>query len=297
MVSTLNTSCHKEEEGKAVSPCAGKTAADAGFKIYERFLADSVEADTVSASGRYHFCAINLKNTTYKWILKGLGYYEIGSNAFMVLDNSNYSNHLPSAQMYTLTLIVTKNQGACTTLKTTDSLSKQFYIWPCEQGNCYSGNGSTPTSYTLGAPVNYWPIWGTYKGSTQNDPNTVRLVTIFDTLDRVENKPCAGQEAGLVGRCAILRNIPYNNWSAIKCIYSGGIYGSIAGPTGGACWVPLYEPQLPASDCCNGGQMPAINGTAWLDVNNSRHITIQYIYTDTLSGQVINDIFNGWRVN
>jgi hypothetical protein len=286
------SSCKKDTD---VNTCGGKTAADAGFKIYESITSTPIEADTVSASGTYLFWARNKKNVSYRWTLKSQGFFATYTDSLVQINNSNYNSHLPCAQMYTLTLVIAKTDlGNCKSVNSIDSLSKQFYIWPCEQGNCYSGG--TPTTYTLSATIKYWPIWGHYKGTTKNDPQTTRIITIFDTLDMVPNLPCEGQLAGVVGRCAILKNIPYNNWSNIKFSYGDGIYGSIAGPWGGASATSFSSIQIPASGGCNGGQIPAINGLAWLDVNNSNYLTIEYQYKDTISQQLINDVFTGWRV-
>ncbi|MBS1645751.1 MAG: hypothetical protein JST67_00280 [Bacteroidetes bacterium] len=287
-------SCKKDRS--IVDNNCNNMGANANFKIYERFLTDSIEADTLSASGLYRLYPNIISDSfNYKWTIKSSSYFGTSALTYLEIDNSSYNNHLPSSQTYSVTLTVSlKNRSNCNNIKEVDSISKRFYIWPCEQGNCY--NGGFPTTYTLSAPVNYWPIWGSFKGQTKNDPTTVRIVTIFDTLGVIPNQSCEGSLAGQTGRISVLRNIPYNNWNSLKCSSGLSLYGSISAPSGGACETFFYTNGFTSSNCCNGGQMPYLNGKAYLDLNNSNMIIIDYQYKDTLTGILINDQFKGLRI-
>jgi len=108
---------------KNYDACYQKTAADARFYIYENINEIGIEADTVWWGNWINFVA-KRDSCTYKWTVKTQGFIYTSTKHDFALNAS--IQLIPVAKMYTVTLVTTKDQVSCNSVKAKDSVTKQF---------------------------------------------------------------------------------------------------------------------------------------------------------------------------
>ncbi|MBI2721486.1 MAG: hypothetical protein HYX39_04870 [Bacteroidetes bacterium] len=280
---------------KNYDACHGRAAVSADFKIYENVgsIGMLVEADTIWFNSTLMLWVQNHKNDykelSINWRVKSsLGFNQTYSDTLVKF---NYWNMLPAASFYTVTCTITKNIGACTNLKSVDSLSKIFYIWPKQFPNDdYVINGINTYKYL--------PIYGTYKGYKNSNPSQQVYVTLFDTVIQPQYfKPCeSGVPIQTKTQCNLIRNLAYNNYSTENTslangnnFYAKGASGIVLGD-GYTCAV--FNPP-----CYSSKYFIGYNGIAWTDLYNSKKVYINYSFPDTLTNTLVKDFFTGYKIN
>ena len=279
---------------KNYDPCYDKTPVNADFKIYENVgsIGTVIEADTIWCNSTLMLWVENRKNEykdiSVKWRVKSLsGFNQTYTDTLVTF---NYSNMLPAASFYTVTCTITKNIGSCNVLKSIDSLSKVFYLWPRQfPNNNYNQN---PSSTFI-----YLPIFGTYKGYKNSNPSQQIYVTLFDTVIQVPYfKPCEGITGSGGVKCNIIRNLAYNNYSSENTSYSNGNNFYVVGASGivfgNDFTFAVFNPP-----CYSSKYYIGYRGVAWTDFYNSKKIYINYSFPDTLTQNLVKDFFTGYKVN
>lgn len=264
-------------------PCNNKTNASADFHIYENIGNVAVEADTVWINAPLILWARNKPGTTFNWKVKTSGYAFTASDSMITIFGNTQVPAMPTAQFYTVTCIASKNNGDCTSLKTLDSVSKVFYMWPKE----YTGN------YTN---INYLPIWGTYAGYKQSNPNQLVYVTIFDTIyTPVSSCSLNAQSNGILAQYNIIRNLAYNNFSSENYSLLQNVikYKGASGFT-----LQSFGPLFYNIQGCYGSKYSIdYSAIGAVDLLNSKKISIDYSYLDTVTWQPVHDFFRGTKIN
>ena len=288
----LFVSCHKEKchdltnpKCDNYDPCYGKSSVESSFRIYENVGGVAIEADTVSSESPIIIWAKNKINCVLKWKITTRGYEMNSSDSMITIYPTDVFKkpNMPLGRTYTVTLQISKDNGSCGTLNRIDSISKELFIWPPE----YLGNFTQ---------INYLPIFGTYKGYKQSNPNEIVNVTIFDSVFTLPNQSCYGQDAQKKSNWNIIRNLAYNHFSSENFSYEGGasIYRK------GASGFVLQGHNLVYynQNGCNGSHFSLdYEGYGWLDYNDSRKLYIKYTYWDTVTFKPINDYYTGVRIN
>lgn len=292
ILSSILVSCTKEKCQDKSNPtcenydaCFNKTAVvSPEFKIYESVDGTAYEADTIWHKNPIIFSAKNQPGYSFKWNLRSNGFSQTYKDTLVTFTPNLVTPKLPAAQFYTVTLVVSKDNGDCKDLKSSDSISKQFYLWPDE----YVGN--------FQEPIRYLPIFGTYAGYKTSKPNELVYVTLFDSIFTLPNLPCLLGSDGKKDIFNIIRNLAYNKFSSEKISpsYSGAFKRK------GASAVSLnaeLQFDYPHQWVCYGSRyLINYKGTAKLDVNDSRKIIINYSYQDTISKLWVNDNFTGIKI-
>ncbi|MBI2721406.1 MAG: hypothetical protein HYX39_04455 [Bacteroidetes bacterium] len=206
-----------------------------------------------------------------------------------------------AGKMYTVTLVVKKDLGACGTYKSVDSLTKYFYMWPVLQNNTVNGcTYNWLPGYTY--PYNYYyrPICGTYIGTFKSNPTQTVAVTYQDTVMLMPTTNGVGSACDVAfppnhyERTSFLKNLPYNNWSSLNFRKYNDTYNSDSWAASVALFSGnSYDPNY----ICNGSHWIPLNGYGVLDINNTNKVTFVYSYPDTLTGNWVNDSFTGIRRN
>lgn len=280
---------------KNYDPCFDKTPVSADFKIFENVGSIANEADTLWINNPIIFKPINRNNTIYKWVVRtqGLTFKPVmnSQDSMLTIFTSTVLPTIIPSQFYTVTCIATKDIGTCSNLKNIDSVKKVFYLWPNEYG-------------MNGINLRYLPIYGTYAGYKQSNPNQLINVTIFDSLYTAPITTCPNDSDsnGKKNQYNIIRNLAYNNYSSENFSKALGA-GSYLKYRGASCFVFsltgfLYYYNYTLKPGCYGSNyLVDYVGYARLDPDNSKRISIKYTYWDTLSLQPINDYFVGLKIN
>jgi hypothetical protein len=292
----LISSCRKDKclnvsnpKCENYNPCIDKTAADASFKIYENINGFIVEADTVWCRNSTIFWAKNKVNCSYKWTWRTKGYQNTSTDSLAAIVPNPIYQLIPSGQMYTVTLVVTKNNGNCTSLKSIDSLSKQFFMWT---GPLYGTNINDPNKQ-------YLPIFGTYRGYKLSNPNVILNVTVQDTVYTIHAGDCPRVTTDWTSNFTIIRNLAYNNYST----QNNSVYGYAGTMRKGASGFRLESNTLVSYNnpnyVCGGHSLYNVQYQAngWLDAFDQKKIYINYVYWDTITYQPVQDFFTGIRIN
>lgn len=268
------------------NPCENKNDAKAEFVIYEALSNTAfTEADTISLNSQVTLRSLSNKDCNIKWNIKSISHNYTYYDTIVNLNPTYFATTLTPNQMYTVTLIVTKNNGTCTDYKLIDSAKKQFYIWGKQWDNDWNG------------PYNYNPIFGTYAGFKESNPNQLVYVTLFDTVSIIPNLPCNGDAGGKLYNSNTIRNLAYNNFSSENFTKGNGVNFYSYGASLLIFDYNAIQLYNNPNGCYGSKFLILYGGKAWLDINNSNKIYIDYKYKDTISYLWINDKFTGTRIN
>lgn len=265
-------------------PCYGKSGLSSDFKIYENLGGVGVEADTVWFNNPINIWAQNKRGLNLKWRIRSQNYSVTATDSLLSI-NPRFEPIMSVAKFYTVTLIVSKDNGECKDYTTIDSTTKIFYLWPEEHKGDFL------------PPIKYLPIFGTYAGYKKSKPNELVYVTLHDTVRYIPNLPCNGDAANKVMQLNVIRNLAYNHFSSenVSEGYGGAFYRKGAS----AIWLnqdPFY-PNGPENNCYGSRFLIAYKGIARLNQKNKKQITIDYQYKDTVTYKWVSDFFTGERVN
>ena len=287
----LLVACKKDT--KTQDPCVGKTEANADFTIYEKVGDVAIEADTVWINSSLILQPKYRQGTSFKFTVRTQGASFSPQMQDSTATSFFYTIYpaIPTAQFYTVTCIATKNVDGCTHVKNIDSLKKVFYMWPKQFPNeDYVTN--PPSTYK------YLPIFGTYKGYKNSNPSQLIYVTLFDTIIQPQHFNYC-ESGGLIvvnNKDNLIRNLAYNNYSTENTSLSNSNNIHYIGASGIVFnSIDTYVVFNPP--CYSSKYYIGYHGVAWSDFYNSKKIYINYSFNDTLTNNLVNDFFTGYKVN
>lgn len=233
-------------------PCNGTQPTKADF-VLEEFIGDRdfgnyVEGDTIWCCNSVRFRPLQTADE-YIWIL----------GADTVREKIAYRSKFPLEGWFDATLIIKRkpNRQCYPDDDGVDTLHRKFYVWP-------TNNDGTQT------PPRYpdFPIYGTYYGYNESNPNHYFYVTLRDTFwENLVNQP------SYVG---ILKGIPYETSSWINKAASSGLFTNGESPKALSLYTEVLT-SLPEQE----SPQPRINGLAYLKRDNPNKIIINYSYSDS----------------
>lgn len=252
------------------NPCNGVKYTKAEIKIEENVGSRWFEGDTIAELNSCRFTSMQDADE-YTWY--------IGSEVLKT--KSFVRKYFPSGWLDVSLVVRRKANKVCSPSDDgIDSTYKKFFVWP-DYKDINNGEPFAP----------YYPVYGTYKGYRNSNPNKEVIVTILDTFWT--------DDIGKSAYIEIISNIPYDNRSTLG-----------QGRVDRAGYFIDYSPKVMHFTFSSGGLgaevdgkliswLPGVDGYAIMDRQNTNKIKIEYNYNDTFNRQFplpFSDVFYGIRI-
>ncbi len=249
-------SCNPDKEIAPENPCANAQEVKADFVIEELVGDRYFEGDTIADYGtKVRFRALQSAEE-YTWIL---GAETLHTQSFI-------RTNFPFGWLDVKLVIKRKPNKQCFPNDDgIDSASRPFYVWPIDN------------RWPVNPPVypNY-PIFGTYRGHTLSRPEFDFNIILGDSFWKNGN-----DNPAYVG---IITGMPYITSEWNKNTGNNASFADLCDDKGG------FSPKAFVMDNKGYGKFPGvpapyaprIKAYAWLDRVNTKKITIEYSYADSI---------------
>lgn len=262
MQSCRKKKCHDPQnpDCENYDPCWGKKA-NASFSIKVNLHGRFFEYDTVGENEMVYFEA-KYPADSFKWIV----------GAAIVKSNKCNFSAFP-IKKYTPVTLISYRISSSNCFPNDDGIDTQTRFVYCWKGADVSTG-----------KVDYFPLYGTYKGMINDNPNDLRTIKIKDSVQQYFNQ-------SYYSGWHVLMNWPFKGTDTYK-MYPSGFWSNDIFQEFSPC-VHYIKTNGRPSLVAGFPNIPRMEGYAYLNRNNKNQIIIELKYHDTLSPT--SNIWHNWK--